>query len=136
MILSYSPQESILGPVLYLPRMDYTNTKSIASSTHAHAAAAINSSFAGKASAPKTMNGSLADSWKIARSSIGGMNLGVTVLALHDTFRPGFNFSPRFNGRTTHPLWLMSRSIYFFSLGGCKPTAVQRHSYLFRLIFP
>jgi hypothetical protein len=38
----------------------------------------------------------------------------VTVLALHDTFRPGFNFSPQFNSRTTHPPSLVDVEKYLF----------------------
>jgi len=104
--------------------------RSIAFSTHVPMAAGINSSFVGKATAPKTTNGSPDASLKIAKPSIVGTNLAVTGQALHNTFRPGFNFSPRFNGRTTHLVLLLLKDIYFFRPGGCKPTAILRHSYL------
>jgi hypothetical protein len=44
-------------------------------------------------------------------------------------FRLGFNFSPRFNSRTTHPFFLADvEDIYIFRPGGCKPMDLLRHS--------
>src|ERR1700683_1709976 len=101
-MLCFFPLENILDLAQWSHQMDCKNMKSIAFSNLTPMAMAINSSFSGKVTAPKIMNG-LQDAYlKIVKSSIVGTNLAVTGQALHDTFCPGFNFSPRFNGQTTH----------------------------------
>jgi hypothetical protein len=109
MMLYFSLQENILGLGQCLPQKVCENTKSIEYLTRALMAVVINSSLDEKVTALKTTNGSRGVYLKIARSLIIGMSLGVTGQALHDTFLPGFNFSPRFNGRTMHLFffWLM-----------------------------
>jgi len=110
-MLCCSPAENMLDLAPCLHQMDSKNIKLIGFLTHAVATVAINSSFDGKGTAPKTMNGRQDTSLKTARFSINGMNL--VGMGWAPSTR-GLIFPWRFNSCTTHSYlcWCWKLSIF------------------------